>query len=419
MLKYLRLKDLYLEQKKNSNQFLIADANYAVHLNKLIIDQFQYEFEYFQMFIKQTPNLKSLSISTFDNHSILNADEWQKSITSSLPYLNIFMFHFQTYSKNRKDSDIIHIFERFQNDFWKSEHHWHTAYILGTRYAQIFTIPYWSNTFELDSYVGSYSNKSINSLHIFDKVTNLTLSDHISFEKLPYYFSNVTSLTLKSISNDSNENCLFNNENLSNIKRIINLSKLKHLDVQYHNHIKASMLIELFKISRQLSELTINMNLIRSFLDNKELCEYLSKMIKKLDISNCHGYYDLEDFYQTLSSVEKLNYQLDYFDIEKFYQTFSNVEKLDCQFGPMYSLNPWDFWLSLLSHSSQFSSITIWDIHSELVYKEIFHSRLVDEARRRNLVYEIILPYVYAEYFPARLEISIDEKKDCLSTRFL
>ncbi|CAF1358441.1 unnamed protein product [Rotaria sordida] len=183
---------------------------------------------------------------------------------------------------------------------------------------------------------------------------------------------------------------LFNEGNIQHLKEKVNLSKLKHLDLASY-HIKTLILLQILKESPQLSEMTVDTDLIRSFFDNRELCEYLSKMIKTLHIIACHGYHDME----------------------KFHEIFSSVEKFYCGFVRMISQNAWDFWISLISHISKFSAISIWNISTAWIYEENFFSQLQDEAIKRNLIFRLIPPdRDKSRHIQTKLQIWIDEKMD-------
>jgi hypothetical protein len=170
-------------------------------------------------------------------------------------------------------------------------------------------------------------------------VTNLKLHNNLSIKKYPYYFSNVTELDIAYLWPSDIKDRLFTEENIIYFKEKVNLSKLKHLDLKSFR-IETSILSQILKESPQLSEMTVHTDHIRSFFTNSELCEYLSKMIKKLVIIAHSGYHNME----------------------KFYEVFSSLEKLECGFVRMSSDHGWDFWISLINHLKQFSAISLCNI---------------------------------------------------------
>jgi hypothetical protein len=94
------------------------------------------------MFVKQIPNLKSLTISSLNNMDMINADRWENLIKSSLPYLDIFKFKFSCYCNNNQNR-MIDKLKQFQSDFWHKEHHWYTEYsLIPIFFIEIYTITY-------------------------------------------------------------------------------------------------------------------------------------------------------------------------------------------------------------------------------------------------------------------------------------
>ncbi|CAF4426301.1 unnamed protein product [Rotaria sp. Silwood2] len=384
MLKYLHIGKLYL-----NNTASIKYDNCAGHLKELIIDDFEYPFEYFEMLVKQTPNLKILKISASIHKSIINANAWEYLIKTSLPYLNIFIFKFEIYHGGQEHNDITDMFKQFQSDFWQIEHHWHTVYVLDINFALIFTIPYYSDTYDLVWYTDSYSNKSVNHFNVHDKVTNLKLHNNLSIKKYPYYFSNVRELSIAYLWPSDINDRLFTEENIIYFKEKINLSKLKQLNLSSYS-IETSILLQILIESPRLSEMTLDTDLIRSFFNNSELCEYLSKMIKTLHIIAHSGYHNME----------------------KFYETFSSLEILHCGFVRMSSENDWNFWISLINHLSQFSTISLCNISTTWIYEEKFFSQLQNEATNRNLIFRFIPPHKNkSQHIQTELQIWIDDKK--------
>jgi hypothetical protein len=102
----------------------------ATYLKQLIMMNFECEFDNRIQILKRTPNLKSLIISSDRNINMVDAYQWEHLITSTLPYLNIFKFHF-TYTGRKKYNDIFQEkFKQFQSDLWHKQHHWHIEYLV-------------------------------------------------------------------------------------------------------------------------------------------------------------------------------------------------------------------------------------------------------------------------------------------------
>jgi hypothetical protein len=81
-----------------------------------------------------------------------------------------------------------------------------------------------------------------------------------------------------------------------------------------------------------------------------------------------------------------------YHNMEKFYEVFSSLEKLHCSFVRMSYENGWHFFISLISHLSQFSAISLYNISSTWIYEEKFFSQLQNEVTKRNLIFRFIPP---------------------------
>ncbi|CAF3399083.1 unnamed protein product, partial [Rotaria sp. Silwood2] len=66
---------------------------------------------------------------------------------------------------------------------------------------------------------------------------------------------------------------------------LVNLSNLKHLDISmYQRIISTGELLEILKESSQLSSMKINPSDLALLFNDNQLCLYLNKMIKKLNI---------------------------------------------------------------------------------------------------------------------------------------
>ncbi|CAF1201612.1 unnamed protein product [Rotaria sordida] len=336
--------------------------NYAFHLRQLIIDEYGYEFEDFEIFVKQIPNLKSLIISAYDNIDIIDASRWEHLIKSSLPHLHIFKFKFY-YSQYGK-SIIADKFNQFQSDFWLKQHHWYTEYSLkeslGRTTALIYTLPCIADRFELKLDINRYYNKLINNFDVFHNIKYLSLDSEILSKECHYYFSNVTSLILKCKSNlfkRDSDRILLKAKHIKSLKMIVNLYNLKHLDISFLCKIESStILLEILKQSPNLSSISVDPNYLLSLFSDNELCKYLNKMIKKLDM--------------LIPSLDKFS------KIEQFCKIFSNIEQLKCNITQLDDL------LFLLNNLSKLSILKVSDTSTnKFIYK------FKDEASKLNIVY--------------------------------
>ncbi|CAF1548570.1 unnamed protein product [Didymodactylos carnosus] len=162
-LKYLNVQhfhqfdDLELKEKvvNLTNEYI------AIHLKHLIIHDFMGSFDSLEILLKKIPNLKSLTISAYSDNEedIIDACRWQHLITSSLPFLDVFKFMFSVLFL----SEIYDIGNRllpFQSDFWHQQHHWYIECAFSNERILIYTTPYLSNEYFLQSYTKIYCNTS-------------------------------------------------------------------------------------------------------------------------------------------------------------------------------------------------------------------------------------------------------------------
>ena len=290
MLKYLKI-DL-LPQALQENKWCLNNVK-ANCLRQLIVHRCTVTFETLEMFLKLMPNLTNLTISAnYDRDRRLDVKLWQSLIVSALPYLHTFKFKWYIEFHNQND-DVLNEFQQLQTDFWLEQHHWFTNYELYSKSAIIYTIPYISNKYHLVPIINGYSNPSMNSSNIFNNVTDLTMVIEAITNNVQYYFPNLKSLKLL------NKHALVNErirsqlelKHIEYLKVIINLSNLKHLFIPRYIQIESpSIMLQILKEAPQLSSLKLDVFILIPFFDDDQLCEYLNKMIKKLDISSDVGY---------------------------------------------------------------------------------------------------------------------------------
>lgn len=282
MLQYLNVQNMntYHTLPYKDNDFINNNDLYS--LKRLKINSFNEDFIDLIKFLKQTPDLVSLIIETDNKQDIIDAYQWEQLIISSLPQLTIFKFRFNIHFED----NILSKFKQFQTNFWLKQHHWYTEYILHENSAQIYTIPYISDTYKLTPYINRYPNESIKNINKFNNVSELTF--HL--QKLPlnesYYFANIRSLSLENqlYTKDIDDDIL-KIEQIEYLKLILNLSNIKHLIISSKCEIESSfVLLELLKQTINLSSISIELEYLQSFFDDEDLCKYLNKMIIKLDI---------------------------------------------------------------------------------------------------------------------------------------
>jgi hypothetical protein len=370
MLEYLNIESI----SKYNRSIKMMDRYNAIHLKQLIIGQFKHRFEDFENFVKQIPNLENLTISADRDIDMCDANNWEILITSSLPYLSLFKFKFD--SHRGSDDVVIFIFEQFQTHFWVKQHQWYTQLFCQNRSFCIHTIPYLSNSFKLEFNLRRSLEKLANVSNTFDKVTYLTLCREQIREQCVYHFPNVTSLKI-----NISEQQVMNSSIAKSLKIIINLSNLKHLDIStYQRLILSGELLLILKQSTQLSSLTIDPKDLTLLYSDKELCEYLNKMIKKLNIFK-HDHSPFDDLNQ----------------LKIFSRIFSNIDQLRCTINQPQRI------LFLLCRLSKLSSMYVY-LPSIL---DRVHFRYLLEKDADTLKFMFSVKDLYAN--AAELYIWIDE----------
>ncbi|UJR19426.1 hypothetical protein I4U23_022556 [Adineta vaga] len=94
-LNYFKTDSVFHRKRKNTipddSRCIKSPAN---NLKTLHINYFENTVSYFFILLKRTPNLENLIILRINDPHFINAYEWQKFITSSLPHLKNFKFQF-------------------------------------------------------------------------------------------------------------------------------------------------------------------------------------------------------------------------------------------------------------------------------------------------------------------------------------
>lgn len=364
-LKYLIVQKLLKYTPDTNNDEYSTAPQQAIHLKQFIINNFEGDFHDVNMLLKQTPNLCSLTINSDIIPDMAEGDKWQDLITCSLPYLKVFKFIFRSYLTYI--NDVRENFKQLQSDFWNKQHHWYTEYSISKDSSVIYTIPYLSNSFLLASRAKRYCDELVNNCNTFENVTGLVIDPDVITENCRFHFSHVTSLTLNRGLWGSTYNRLLDEEHIESLKMTVNLSNVKHLSISRIYEFKASsVLLEILKQTTQISSLAIDPYSLISLLDDDELCNYLTRMIKKLDI-NSYGYYTLEE-------LQKMN---------QFWKIFSDIEQISCA---IEKLNDFVF---LLDHLPKLLRI---DDHSTGSTLDLRFSSLVEQGRSRGV--EIITDWV-------------------------
>jgi hypothetical protein len=119
MLIYLKVQSVsnYITWTNNDSRF---SSHCAIHLKQLTLTDFSERFEEFETLAKQTPNLKSLMISSLIDEGFVDAPRWENLISSLFSQLTVFKFGFECDCFDKSYYPIIiDRFREFDSDFWR------------------------------------------------------------------------------------------------------------------------------------------------------------------------------------------------------------------------------------------------------------------------------------------------------------
>ncbi|UJR19486.1 hypothetical protein I4U23_022615 [Adineta vaga] len=331
----------------------LSYINDAIHLTHLTIDYFSYDNDSLKMILAKTPNLTNLKINIYYDGNAIRASPWENIIRSYLPYLINFQFVF-SYTGDTECCRIKMWFAEFYEKFWIKEHHWYTEYVISNRSARIYTIPYISNTYRIERETYTYGNSLMNDVDRFDKITDLVIDvDALEEEIYPYYFSHIKSLCLTKSQETSR---IIKRTQFEFLKTIVNLSNVISLNIRSVNRsIKPSILLNILKESQHISSLTIDRIYLKYLFRDNQLCEYLTKTIRKLEIFSMkkilfNNLNEFKEFCQTFSSIQQLTCIIDNQEyIFYLFKYLSQLSMLNLQYsnqydyGDVYHFNP--LWL--------------------------------------------------------------------------
>jgi hypothetical protein len=209
------------------------------YLKQLIVMKFECGFDNLIQILKRTPNLKSLIISNDGDMIMVDAYQWEHLITSTLPCLNIFKFHFTSIGIVKYNDIFQEKFKQFQSDFWHKQHRWHIEHSVSDFVSSIYTIPYISDAYDLISIANRYCNQFMHDVNVFENVINLTIHPDIITENCQCYFSNIISLTLGQ-AELFGISFLLKIEQTEYLKMIVNLYNVKYLTISSNCKLETS-----------------------------------------------------------------------------------------------------------------------------------------------------------------------------------
>ncbi|CAF4276329.1 unnamed protein product, partial [Rotaria sordida] len=163
------------------------------HLKYLILTDCMVNTDNLMDIIAHMINLRSLTVSVYENSDMINASRWKQLITSSLPHLTAFRFRFGIFDRN----EIVRKYEDFQSDFWIKEHQWYTECLLGDQIVSyIFTVPFLNGIRSMSLKYVRHFNTLVDNSKTFDNLTDIHLPGEELMTSSGFYFPNITSLVI-------------------------------------------------------------------------------------------------------------------------------------------------------------------------------------------------------------------------------
>ena len=231
-----------------------------------------------------------------------------------------------------------------------------------------YTIPYISGYFRVWRFLGRYSCRSIDESDKSINVKCLSLHHTVVTQNSQFYFPNVKSLTLENCDDSKYDvNCLLKLEDVIVLKGMVNFYNIETLNIFGYCRIdSSSILLQILKEAPKLSEIAVDQCILHTIYADWELCEYLTKMIKKISLTNRHDFAFNND------------------EIIQFSKIFSNIEH-----ARFYPIEPHHL-LILLNHSSKLSDVII-SINSRNDIYGKYEVFLKDNALVLNKMFHTVL----------------------------
>jgi len=143
----------------------------------------------------------------------------------------------------------------------------------------------------------------------FDNLRELILYSKVQAKQCRSYFVKITSFIL--------ENSSLKTKQIDILTKMISLFDLKEFKIPFKCELESSsVLLHILKQAPQLSSITMDQNMLISFLNDHELCKYLKKTIQTLNLS-----YDIDRSPKAFDN---------YGELRLFCKTFSNLKNLQC-----------------------------------------------------------------------------------------
>jgi hypothetical protein len=280
-------------------------------------------FQVIESVLQCTPNLEVLTINGSSAKEMIDADRWEQLIRYSLINLTVFQFQFwfsQT-EFSETNANFLSKFERFQSDFWRTEHQWPVRWEHSALSYLIHTIPYPFNEYKLSPSTDHYSLQSINPTTVFDRVTKISvLYEGMQTSPSSSYFSNIIILKLETDSKarQFRQNYVLAHRHIESLTSTICLSNVTDLSIDRSYSLESSsVMMRLLEKTSNISSLKIDLQMFRLLCTDAQVCLILKKNIKSLFLQSSgysalfSGNYSFEQFYETFSELEELECDLD------------------------------------------------------------------------------------------------------------
>ncbi len=173
---------------------------------------------------------------------------------------------------------------------------------------------------------------------------------------------------------DIENNSVLQKQHIESLKKVVNLSNVKHLDISYFRKLKtANVLSEFLREAAQVSSIAMQSSALVPLFDDNGLCDYLNTMIKQLEIK--------------CIDLFKNSYEMD-----RFCEIFLNLEQLTC------TIKHRDFLLYLSMHLPKLSRLNLYSSLHNLGNADL----LEEEMRKLGIGIIIDVPH---DWYPVPIWI--------------
>ena len=315
----------------------------ATQLKRLYIKDSNTSFRLIERLLQCTPNLKFLTLILEKAKEMIDADQWQNLIRTSLIYLTNFQFQFQRFvsgtTSDYLQANFLPQFQRFQDDFWVKEHQWIVRCEYSTSSILVHTIPFPCNHYKLSLSTEHYSSQLNDTASIFNCVTQLSVPYEILERPSSQNFSNIKILRLEEDTRSrSRSNHVLRHKHVESLTSTVCSCNVTDLWIGRNYSLESSsVMIRLLNEIPKISSLSIDLRMFRVLCTDAQVCSSLKNTIKSLFL--------LSNGYDALFTQ--------HYSFQQFYETFSELEELECD------LNEGAEFMTLIRSLSKLSNIAV------------------------------------------------------------